>query len=975
MKSLKVISLFSIFFLMVNPILPSFMNSASASSMYSSDASKFKVQVQEKNNDSIRWKVTVFLQEELDEPVNGSLNLSSGLGHGQVGTKLLNGSPSDFGVHSSSSGYQFSLSNGPGTYEFEITTLINQPDVMNYRLLGRAEIAGQTYEAFDEVFIVPDTKVELTVQQSFLNAPTDLALPSVNIHVMDSAGQVVDSSTISNGQASHTFNELQKYASDGSVRQYSVYSEPLEQFDTVQNGTTFTHTYIVPKEELQENTSGGDDGGEGTSDDDPDPERENSEEDQPEEKNGDEGESEGEDSEKDQSRNQSGSEDSTKDNEKKDAEEVAKDNSEEKQEDTQESSKKKDEESNDSEEILSMQSTGNFGILTHQASNEYHIDSNAIVAETVLSGASQNQHTYPELLWSYQGTVYIAVESTHGVEEVVINGISSTDIDEFAPSVDLIIGGTTYEHVDPQGNKKDAHWAVAKFPLSSLGLLDGGQYVIEINSQVGKGHDVEGTIEIIVPKIDVTGEKLWVGGDTRPAVDLVLFHGVDGEPAVEVATGVVDGTEDPAWSYTWEDVNKYDPYGRLYEFFVDEVEVPVNYDKTLNGMTVTNTYNPDQISIPITKEWIGEGLEEATFKLFADGIHTGLELVLNDSNNWQGSFENLNKFDDATGVEIQYTVEEVELDDYSTEVEGSVEEGFVFTNTNDTTTSLPVEKVWEGPELESVTVELLANGEATGVTMILNEANSWSATFTDLRNFDATTGESITYSAIELDVSDIYDVSYSAVFGGKLTITNTIKAGGDVTAKYEDEDGNEIADSEVFSGNIGDSYNTEQKEIDGYRFKEVIGDPSGEFTEDPQTVTYVYEKIIGSLTVTKVDEEGNVITSDYATFGLYDLQGNLIETVDTVDGIAVFEDLELGDYELFELKAPSGYRKLISPIDVSITGDEVGDEHVEKDVVNTLQGWEIPATGGIGSVGFYTIGIIIMMLAMWALLRRGKHVD
>ncbi|MFL1696269.1 MucBP domain-containing protein, partial [Weissella kandleri] len=52
----------------------------------------------------------------------------------------------------------------------------------------------------------------------------------------------------------------------------------------------------------------------------------------------------------------------------------------------------------------------------------------------------------------------------------------------------------------------------------------------------------------------------------------------------------------------------------------------------------------------------------------------------------------------------------------------------------------------------------------------------------------------------------------------------------DVTVKYVDENGKEIAKSEVKSGNVGDKYTTEKKDITGYTFKEVKGSANGEFT-------------------------------------------------------------------------------------------------------------------------------------------------
>ncbi|NSM83168.1 MucBP domain-containing protein [Enterococcus faecalis] len=72
-------------------------------------------------------------------------------------------------------------------------------------------------------------------------------------------------------------------------------------------------------------------------------------------------------------------------------------------------------------------------------------------------------------------------------------------------------------------------------------------------------------------------------------------------------------------------------------------------------------------------------------------------------------------------------------------------------------------------------------------------------------------------------------------------VKNPVKA-AEVTAKYVDTDGNKISDEVVKTGNVGDDYTTEQKAIDGYTFKEVQGNPTGKFTDQVQTVTYVYMK-------------------------------------------------------------------------------------------------------------------------------------
>ncbi|MBU5895170.1 MucBP domain-containing protein, partial [Vibrio cholerae O1] len=66
---------------------------------------------------------------------------------------------------------------------------------------------------------------------------------------------------------------------------------------------------------------------------------------------------------------------------------------------------------------------------------------------------------------------------------------------------------------------------------------------------------------------------------------------------------------------------------------------------------------------------------------------------------------------------------------------------------------------------------------------------------------------------------------------------------GNVIVSYVDESGNKLSDDVVLTGNIGENYNSEQKTIDGYTFKEVQGNPTGSFTDQEQVVTYVYSKV------------------------------------------------------------------------------------------------------------------------------------
>lgn len=67
--------------------------------------------------------------------------------------------------------------------------------------------------------------------------------------------------------------------------------------------------------------------------------------------------------------------------------------------------------------------------------------------------------------------------------------------------------------------------------------------------------------------------------------------------------------------------------------------------------------------------------------------------------------------------------------------------------------------------------------------------------------------------------------------------------GSDITVQYQDEVGKTISDDVVLEGNVGETYTSTKKDIANHSFKEVKGSALGKFTDQSQTVTYVYTKI------------------------------------------------------------------------------------------------------------------------------------
>ena len=73
-----------------------------------------------------------------------------------------------------------------------------------------------------------------------------------------------------------------------------------------------------------------------------------------------------------------------------------------------------------------------------------------------------------------------------------------------------------------------------------------------------------------------------------------------------------------------------------------------------------------------------------------------------------------------------------------------------------------------------------------------------------------------------------------------------VKPRGEVVAEYRDIDTDEkLTDDENYDGPVGDPYETESKDIDGYELVEVKGDETGEYTDEQQKVIYYYRRIKG----------------------------------------------------------------------------------------------------------------------------------
>ena len=256
-----------------------------------------------------------------------------------------------------------------------------------------------------------------------------------------------------------------------------------------------------------------------------------------------------------------------------------------------------------------------------------------------------------------------------------------------------------------------------------------------------------------------------------------------------------------AWTYLFCNLPVVnEKTGKAYVYTVTETPVK-GYIPTitadLTGYNIVNTHIPEKTKVSVFKVWAdnndqdGKRPESIQVQLKDNGIPVGKQVTLSEKNNWNYVWKLLPK--NKCGKPIVYTVEETKIEGYEVEyVNTSDKKGTVCTITNThipEETAINVNKKWVGDDEklserpESITVELLANGQDTEKTIVLTADNDWKGSFVDLPKYEA--GTEITYSVEEISV-DNYESSIKETEEGGFTITNTYKGSTEPTDPTEE---------------------------------------------------------------------------------------------------------------------------------------------------------------------------------------------
>ena len=331
--------------------------------------------------------------------------------------------------------------------------------------------------------------------------------------------------------------------------------------------------------------------------------------------------------------------------------------------------------------------------------------------------------------------------------------------------------------------------------------------------------------------------------------------------------------------------------GITYDKTVQEVEVTVEKvsatelkataSKEANDLVFTNTYTPAKTEVPVKKVWKDENNQDGKrptsviVKLLADGQDTGKTLELNAANNWVGSFTNLDA--DKGGTPIKYTVVEVTVTGYTSDVTGDAASGFTITNSySPETVVVKATKNWDdannqdGKRPTKITINLLADGQKVDSKEVQAAADgTWTVEFTKLAKYKD--GKEIKYTVTE-----------------------------DAVAEYE---------STITDFTITNKY--APKAID-YKVTKVWKDANNQDGKRPESVTVQLYKKVGNADPVAVEGKKLTLTAKDKT--------------DANTWVASFTNLpqyEAGKeitYSIKEVDVPAGY-------EASVTGQVVTNTH------------------------------------------------
>lgn len=410
------------------------------------------------------------------------------------------------------------------------------------------------------------------------------------------------------------------------------------------------------------------------------------------------------------------------------------------------------------------------------------------------------------------------------------------------------------------------------------------------------GFDLTNTHEIQTADYEV--KKVWIDDNdrdgARPTSITLTLTGSDGSKYTKLMTAADN------WNaVTFERVPMFNG-GKYITYTLTENEVPsyinsIEVSEDGKHFTVTNTHAPDHTVINITEVWHDENDQDGIRPRKMIAIVVGSngnrhEVPLHSSGDWHYTCDDLVKYW-KNGQLVDYTVEAVTIDGYTSEVKSLGNNVFEVHNTHiPETISKTVTKTWKDNENQdgirpaSVTVTLTGSN-AVSKTATLNEDNGWTATFENLPKRDH--GNIVAYNVKESDTAG-YEASVVKTEDGFQLINEhdsetTMRT---VTLVWRDEDNRDGVRPDAVTYTLHGSDGSEQK-------KTVNKDDAwNDVVFEDLPVYQNGQRISYTLTESAIDSYANDIRSSGNTFTVTNT--HIPETVN-VDVTKIWTDGENQD--------------------------------------------------------------------------------
>ena len=289
-----------------------------------------------------------------------------------------------------------------------------------------------------------------------------------------------------------------------------------------------------------------------------------------------------------------------------------------------------------------------------------------------------------------------------------------------------------------------------------------------------------------VKAVDVTATVKWADGDNqdgiRPA-SVTLQLKADGENSGDPIAVNANSN----WTKKWSGLAEYKAGKKVvYTVGVSEISdytVEITGDAA-TGFTVTATHVPAKAEVKASVVWDDadnqDGIrpEAVEAEIYAGDVSNSKKVRLTADNNWTASFGEMELKKD--GQEIKYTLVGTKADGYTYTCTGSGAAGLVLTYTHKPeVVSVSVNTTWndknnqDGQRPGSYSVQLKADGEATGDVITLNGNNNFAKVWKDLPKYKAgKVGEAVKYEVAVSGLPENYETRTEAD-GNTFNVINT----------------------------------------------------------------------------------------------------------------------------------------------------------------------------------------------------------